>query len=83
MPVVCPCGGGKECVLSRRSRGEWIHEDAVLVAAGLPIREHCLSTPTKEQRDAMDVAFEGYDSFVYQVNGRLKFYWIHRTRRVH
>ena len=67
-PYKCPCtrfpaGGGMSCIVLRRRYGDWVHEDEVLLAAGLPVREHCLSDPTPEQLIAMNNAMIGYDSF--------------------
>ena len=49
----CPCGGGQSCIVDRRRFQDWVHEDDVYRAAGVPVREHCLSPPTNVQVDAM------------------------------
>ena len=49
----CPCGGGQSCIVERRCRGDWVHEDDVLLAAGLHVRTHCFSEPTLEQKAAI------------------------------
>jgi len=48
--ICCPCSGGQSCIVERRCRGDWVHEDDVLLAAGLQVRTHCLSQPTLEQK---------------------------------
>jgi len=51
----CPCGGGMSCIVERRRRDDWVHEDHVLRAAGVQPREHCHSEPTPEQQATMRV----------------------------
>jgi len=51
--ICCPCSGGMSCIVERRCRGDWVHEDDVLLAAGLQVRTHCFSEPTLEQKAAM------------------------------
>jgi len=51
----CPCGGGMSCIVERRRRGDWVHEDHVFRAAGVQPREHCHSEPTPEQQATMRV----------------------------
>jgi len=49
----CPCGGGQSCIVDRRRFQDWVHEDDVYRAVGVPVREHCLSPLTNVQIDAM------------------------------
>ena len=66
----CPCQiGGQNCIVLRRRCGDWVHEDDILKEAGVPVRKHCLSKPTKAQNEAMKefqekMEKEGYDSIV-------------------
>ena len=60
--VQCPCGGGQSCIVDRRHCGDWVHEDDVLRAAGLPLRKNCWQGFSKEQTAAMKAATQGYDS---------------------
>ena len=39
--MACPCGGGQSCIVERRIMGDWVHEDDVLKAANLPVRQNC------------------------------------------
>lgn len=67
-PEVCGCGGGQSCIVDRRKFGDWVHEDDVLKAAGLPVRENCLSVPSQAQTKAMKDWFESHgnpDALVY------------------
>ena len=49
----CPCGGGQSCIIDRRWVGDWVHEDDVFRANGLPIRKWCNVPYTKEQKLAL------------------------------
>lgn len=49
----CPCGGGQSCIKSRRSVGDWVHEDDVFKAKGLDIRKDCSTPFTKEQKELL------------------------------
>ncbi len=61
----CPCGGGQSCIVDRRNLGAWVFEDDVLKAAGLPLRENCVSEASDEQVAAMKAGWNGYDSIVH------------------
>ena len=37
----CPCGGGQSCIVDRRIMHAWVHEDEVLMIAGLEPRKNC------------------------------------------
>jgi hypothetical protein len=50
----CPCGGGQSCLVSRRSLGDWVHEDILLIAAGLPLRKNCFDKLTKKQTKVLN-----------------------------
>ena len=52
----CPCGGGQSCLVSRRSLGDWVHEDVIFKAAGLPLRKDCTLDYTQKQKQAIDDA---------------------------
>jgi hypothetical protein len=56
--MLCPCGGGQSCIVDRRWVGDWVHEDDVFVAKGLPVRTNCFSAFSKEQEKAMDAFME-------------------------
>lgn len=49
----CPCGGGQSCIVHRRSFGDWVHEDDIFWAAGLPVRKDCATPLTDAQKRAM------------------------------
>lgn len=51
--INCPCGGGQSCIVHRRLLGDWVYEDDVYREAGIPVREHCFTQPTQEQREVM------------------------------
>jgi len=51
--MACPCGGGQSCIVDRRCLGGWVHEDTLLLAAGLPLREHCGAEFTDDQQEAL------------------------------
>ena len=60
----CPCGG-QSCIVTRRSFGDFVHEDYVFKKLGLQVRLNCFQKPTKEQEDAMRKELEGVDSIVF------------------
>lgn len=39
--------------MDRRRLGGWVHEDTLLLAAGLPLREHCEAEFTDDQEEAL------------------------------
>lgn len=39
--MACPCGGGQSCIVDRRIMQAWVHEDEVLLLAGLEPRKNC------------------------------------------
>lgn len=45
----CPCGGGMNCIISRRAMGDWVHVDQVMIANGLPLGKHYDSLYSEEQ----------------------------------
>jgi hypothetical protein len=49
----CPCGGGQSCIVSRRSLGDWVHEDDLLIDAGLPLRKNCFDKLNKKQKKVL------------------------------
>jgi hypothetical protein len=52
----CGCGGGQSCIVDRRRVGDWVHEDDVFRAAGLPLRKHCIQAYYSEQQNALKLS---------------------------
>ena len=53
LDISCPCGGGQSCIKSRRSVGDWVHEDDILKHYDLQIRKDCCTPFTKEQEEVL------------------------------
>ena len=56
----CPCGGGMNCIVSRRTIGDWVHVDQVMIANVLPLGKNCDSLYSEEQQEAITVAMEDH-----------------------
>ena len=52
-PIRCACGGGQSCIVDRRIVGDWVHEDDVFKAAGVPLRKHCMQAYLPSQQIAL------------------------------
>ena len=66
MYCICPCGGGQNCIVHRRSFNDIVIEDEVFKNKNIPLRVNCYAIYTKEQMDAM-IQFETntqYDSLI-------------------
>ena len=51
--LLCPCGGGESCIVTRRKNYEIIHEDNVFKYYNLPLRISCFEPYTNEQNNAL------------------------------
>ena len=56
----CPCGGGQSCIVSRRSVGDWVHEDSVFRANNLPLRKNCYCSYSRKQFNVMKAFYPKY-----------------------
>ena len=53
MKFRCACGGGQSCIVDRRKARDWVHEDDVFKAAGVPLRKHCMQAYLPRQEAAL------------------------------
>lgn len=56
----CPCGGGQSCIVSRRSVGDWVHEDNVFRSNNLPLRKNCYCSYSRKQINVMKAFYPKY-----------------------
>ena len=48
------------CIVSRRTMGDWVHVDQVMIANGLPLGKNCDSLYSEEQQEAITAAMEDH-----------------------
>ena len=58
------CFRSQSCIVLRRKMGDWVHEDTVFRAAGLPLRASCSADVSAEQAAAMRQVLQAGDSAV-------------------
>ena len=49
----CPCHGGQSCIVARRKVGDFVHEDSMFKAAGIPLRKNCAEPLSEAQLKVM------------------------------